>query len=355
MKREKPGLAGRRGETPLVRGVRSGTEPAMKYLRFAFFCVSFLLIIPPACAQTKSTVKKSPAKTAAAGKAAVKTAKPDTGEIDISAWPGRKFVLLEKPALYCGYGYELYPSPLMGGARGPVDTALFTKYRRARCDVFAGRTMTAVSVTRSGAGHVVAFSDPVSGKKLYAKTADNECREFAYATDRDAAEKRWLGKAVFSARGFVADVSNEKSVTVQVDLRDSLLVTGVRYGLTPLPAKPLWLMVAAKKCAKGAIPFRFSWTNAPRKLRHEGSAWDDDFYETSPAVLCEADRAVWGVINAHRVNVTMTRGQVRMSWGRPLAKDSADYRGAPRERWTYESRILYFDEKELIGAEEKAQ
>ncbi|MBN2188717.1 MAG: hypothetical protein JW699_04625 [Chitinispirillaceae bacterium] len=298
-------------------------------------------------------MKKGPSKSAPAAGAAVKPAASDTGALTMTAWPGKKFVLLEKPLLYCGYGYELWPCPQFEKCRGAIDAAFFTKYRRARCDVFAGRTMTVVSVTGSGAERAVAFRDPVSGKKLYARTADGECREFAYAADRDAAEKRWLGRHVFSARGFVSYLSSNRSVTVQVDLRDSLLVTGVRFGLTPLPAKPLWLMVRTRKGDSGAIPFRFSWTNAARKQLRAGEPWEDDFYETNPAALCPADGRTWETINAHRVSEGMTRAQVRMSWGRPQAKDSAEYRGAPRERWTYESKDLYFDGKELIGAEEK--
>jgi hypothetical protein len=208
-------------------------------------------------------------------------------------------------------------------------------------------------VKKSGVERTVAFRDRVSGRTLYARTADGECREFAYARDRQRAEKRWRGRHVFSARGFVSDMSQGKSVTVKVDLRDSLLVTGVRFGLTPLPAKPLWLMVETKRGAKGVIPFRFSWTNAAKKLRHGGAPWKDDFYETSPAVLCPADPGTWETINAHRVNAGMTRCQVRMSWGRPQAADTAEYRGARRERWTYESQYLYFDERELAGVEER--
>jgi hypothetical protein len=323
----------------------------MRSIKLSFFLVSlFLLASPAVFAQTSD---KAPG----CGKKAARpvTAKPDTGAFEVTAWPGRTFVILEKPMLYCGYGYELWSCPELERCRGPVDTALFTKYCRARCDVFAGRIVTAVSVTRGGAEYLVAFRDPVSGKKLYAKTAAGECHELAYAADRDSAEKRWLGKAVFSARGFVSDFSNGKSTTVKVDLRDPLRVTGVRFGLTPLPAKPLWLIVENGKGVKGAIPVRWSWTNVKQTLRHDGNPWDDEIHETSPSAVCTADGFTWEAINAHHVNTGMTRQQVRLSWGRPAAKDSADYNGARLERWTYESQNLYFDEKGLAGAEEKGK
>jgi len=327
----------------------------MKLLRYVLLCLSVFLMAaaPAAGAQAKRTVKRPSAKPSSA-----KASEGQLQAVEVSAWAGKKFVLLEKPALYCEYGYELYSSPLMAAARAPIDTALFTKYRRARCDVFAGRTLTVVSAIKEKKGrgpeYGVTFSEPLSGKKLYVKTADNVYHEVAYAPDREAAEKRWLGKTVFAARGFITDFSGNNPVTVKVDLRDSLLVTGVKFGLTPLPAKPLWLMVESRAGAKGTIPLCFSWTNVAKKLRREGNAWDDDLYETSPAAFCEAGSAVWETINAHHVNVTMTREQVRMSWGRPLdMKKACEYYGAPRECWTYESQNLYFDEKELVGIEEK--
>ena len=321
----------------------------MKYFRCFLLCLSvFLLAAAPANAQYQRIIKRPVIRATI-----VKKADPWQA-LEPAKWTGKKFALLEKPVLYCEYGYELYSSPLLAAARGQNDTALFTRYRRARCDVFSGRMLTVVSAVKKGAEYLVTFSDPVSGKKLYAKTADNTCHELAYAADRDSAENRWLNKNVFSARGFITDFSGNNPVTVKVDMRDSLLVTGVKFGLTPLPAKPLWLEVETRAGAKGVVPLNFSWTNVARKLRHEGSAWDDDLYETSPAVICEAGSAVWETINEHHVNVTMTRGQVRMSWGRPLdMKKECAYKGTMRECWTYESQNLFFDEKELVGIEER--
>jgi hypothetical protein len=277
---------------------------------------------------------------------APKTLEPD-------AWSGRQFVLLEKPALYCAYGYELYSCPGLDACRDAPDTALFTKYHRARCDLFAGRRLTVRSVAKRGAEWLVAFYDSLSGKRLYAKTSGGVCHEVAYGPDCAAAAERWQGKTVFSARGFVTEFLDGKAVTVKVDLRDSLRVTDVRFGLTPLPAKPLWLMVESRRGAKGAIPLCFSWTNVMKQMRHDGNPWDDDLFEASPASLYRADSATWEIINAHRVRAGMTRDQVRLSWGRSLLQKKAVYKGSERECWTYESQKLYFDEKEMVGMEER--
>ena len=79
----------------------------------------------------------------------------------------------------------------------------------------------------------------------------------------------------------------------------------------------------------------------------------DDVLEENPASRITADPAVWETINAHHVSMGMTRDQVRLSWGRFLAKQKSMYKGAQAECWTYEKQMLYFDEKELIAIEEK--
>jgi hypothetical protein len=262
-------------------------------------------------------------------------------------------VVLEKPALYCAYGYELYSCPALDACSDAPDTVLFTKYHRARCDRFSGHTLTARAVEKRGKEYLVTFVDSVSGRTVYAKTSGGVCHELAYEKDLQTASKRWTGRTVFSARGFITSFGEGKTASVKVDLRDSLRVTGVRFGLTPLPAKPLWLMVESKNGEKGTIPLCCSWTNVKKEMRHDGSPWDDDLFEASPGALYTADAATWETINAHHVSMGMTRDQVRLSWGRPPAKKKSPYRGgAERECWTYEKQNLYFDEKELMGIEE---
>jgi hypothetical protein len=310
----------------------------MKTLRIIILFISVLLLLGadrPACSSQAACEKR-------AGLA-----------IEVISWTNKKFVLLEKPSIYCNYGYDLYSCPQLEKCRDAVDTALFTKYHRARCDRFAGHSLRVSAIEKRGAERIVTFKDSAAGKKLYAVTTGGVFHEVAYADDLDSARKRWQDKTVFSARGFITDFQEGRVASVKVDLRDPLRVTGVRFGLTPLPAKPLWLMVETPVGRKGVIPLCYSWTNVKKALRHEGNPWDDDLFETDPRQVCTADSLTWETMNAHHVNIGMTRGQVRMSWGRPQARDTAEYRGVPHECWTYEKQLLYFDEKGLKGTEEK--
>jgi hypothetical protein len=273
--------------------------------------------------------------------------------IAIENWVGERFLLLEKPAMYCEYGYELYTCPGLESCRGPVDSAVETKYHRVRCGRSVERALTVVSIEPRGAEWLVAFRDDAAEKTFYAKTSDGDLHEFAFAADFDSAKSRWKGKTIYSARGFITLVDAGKTGTIKVRLRDQLRVLDVRPGLTPLPAKPLWLMVETANGTKGVIPVRFSWTNSPVSQRHEGNPWDDDIFESDPALSCAADSAAWETINMHHVRKGMTREQVRLSWGRPREQKSGMHEAASRECWVYDNQKLWFDAVELVGIEEK--
>ena len=273
--------------------------------------------------------------------------------IAIENWVGERFLLLEKPAMYCEYGYELYTCPGLESCRGPVDSAVETKYHRVPCGRAVEGALTVVSIEPRGTECLVAFRDDAAGKTVYAKTSDGDLHEFAYAADYDSAKVRWTGKTIYSARGFITLVDSGKTGTIKVRLQDPLRVLDVRPGLTPLPAKPLWLVVETAGGTKGVIPVRFSWTNSPVSQRHEGNPWDDDIFESDPALSCIADSAAWETINLHHVRKGMTRDQVRLSWGRPRERKSGMHEAAERECWVYDNQRLWFDTEELVGIEEK--
>jgi hypothetical protein len=284
--------------------------------------------------------------------AAVFALLPPPPAVEIDDWPGKWFVLLEKGQLYCKYGYDLYICPKLDTCRGAPDTAFETKYRRARCDRFAGHRMRVVSVEPRGEERLLCFEDEQSGRKYYARTSKGVYLEAAPEDDLAAAKKRWAGAVIFSARGFVTRFEASGNTSVKVKLQDSLRVTDVRFGLAPLPTKPIWIMVETPRGEKGTIPVCVSWTNVKKELRHAGNPWDGDIFEVSPAQLYTVDAATWDVINAHSVRAGMTRDEVRLSWGAPHRQKSAAYKGAERECWVYEKQHLYFDANELVAIEE---
>jgi hypothetical protein len=275
--------------------------------------------------------------------------------IDIESWPGKWFVALEKPSIYCNYGYDLYTCPRVDSCRGPVDSSLISKYHRARCDRFAGSRLKAVAVTPGGNEWVVSFEEEKTGMKLYAKTTRGVFGEIALESDLDGAKKRWLGKTVFSARGFITSFEKGKTVTIKVRLQDSLKVVGVRFGLAPLPTKPIWIMVETPKGENGSIPVWYSWTNVKKELRRQGNPWDDDIFERNPEHTFRIDAATWEIINSHTVRVGMSRAEIRLSWGAPLSVKTAMLDGKEQECWVYQAQQLCFDAHECIAIKDNQQ
>jgi hypothetical protein len=273
--------------------------------------------------------------------------------LEVEAWPDKWFVVLEKPVLYCNYGYDLYTCPQVDSCRGPVDTSLISKYHRARCLKFAGNRLKALSVTPRGTEWVVSFKDEKSGTTLYARTVKDVLGEIVLESDLDGAKNRFAGKTVYSARGFITSFEKGKASGIKVKLQDPLKVYGVRFGLTPLPTKPIWLMVETERGEKGSIPIYFSWTNVKKELRRPGFPWEEDVFEINPARTFKVDAAIWDIINAHTVREGMTRDEVRLSWGFPLSEKKETLDGKERECWKYQAQRLYFDEKELMTIKEK--
>lgn len=298
-------------------------------------------IAPVPLSATVKTIKQDPA-----------VLPPAPGFLEVEAWPGNWFVTLEKPSIYCKYGYDLYTCPQVDSCRGSVDTSLISKYHRARCDKFAGNRLKALSVKAEGSEWIVSFEDEKTGITLYTRTTKGVFGEIALESDLEGAKKRFTGKTVFSARGFITAFEKGKAAGIKVRLQDSLRVYDVRFGFAPLPTKPLWLMVETGKGEKGSIPVYYSWTNVKKELRRAGNPWDDDIFETSPERLFKVDAAVWDVINTHNVREGMTRDEVRLSWGFPLSVKKEALDGKDRECWNYQAQRLYFDEKELVAIKE---
>lgn len=272
--------------------------------------------------------------------------------IDVEAWPGKKFVVLEKPSIYCKYGYDLYTCPQMDSCRGPVDTSLVSKYHRARCEKFAGNGLKVLSAAPRGSEWVVSFQDEKTGTALYARTTKGVFGDIALEADLDGAKKRFIGRMVFSARGFITSFEKGKTSGIKVKLQDPLRIYDVQFGLTPLPTKPIWLMVETGKGEKGTIPIWYSWTNVKKELRKTGYPWEDDVFEINPERMFKVDSAVWDIINGHTVREGMTRDEVRLSWGFPVSVKKEALDGKERECWMYQAQRLYFDEKGLVVIKE---
>ena len=267
----------------------------------------------------------------------------------VEQWIGKDFVVLEKQQMFKKFGYELFLSKEMENCVTPIDTVLELKKHRIRWDKISGHSLTCESVVYDQGELVVNFSDLTLNKKIWAKTYKNAIKDLAIKSDYESAKKRWLGKAVFSRRGVISTNDSKSGYgSMKVKIQDSLHVVDICWGVTPLPVKPLWLMVETKEKLKGFIPIRISWTNIMGDQLQEGMPWDEDVFESDPSEIFNWDPTTWEIINNHRVVNGMSPEQVEASWGKPLKRTKKELNGTVLECWIYQSQALYFGDQGII-------
>jgi hypothetical protein len=258
--------------------------------------------------------------------------------LPVREWTGRTFAILPKQKIVQAFGYELYLTPQLDRCKTPPDSLRETASRRVRCDKFAGSIVVVRDVTASGKEFLVRFSHKPTGTALYGKTRGGTVEGLADAVDFVEAKRRWLGKTVYSLRRFVNiyDSATGNISTRKIRIADPLKVVDVRWGTTPLPPQPLWLIVDAPQAVHGFIPVRISHTNMRADQKTSGKPWEDDILEQDPKLLHAWDAVMWEAIDNHSILPRMTKAQVRMSWGRPktLRNDSLPASGC--EHWIFE-------------------
>lgn len=269
-------------------------------------------------------------------------------------WVNSSFVLLPKPSMFRRFGYELYRCMDTSDCVVP-DTFYELSNRRLKYDSFCCDTLVVTAVTHETDGEwLIAFLDKRYSIKLFTRTKKSALQEMVYLNDFEAACKRWRENAVFSRKGVISiTVANGNLSSVKVRRYDSLKVFDVRYGLSPLPVNPIWLMVTTRSGVEGFIPVRYSWTNVMTDQVFDSLPWCDDILELNPVQYFNWDAAVWEVIENQRITIGMNKEQVFMSWGRPLEKVDTTFNSSRVQCWNYTAQKLYFNDNGLISIEDQ--
>jgi hypothetical protein len=253
------------------------------------------------------------------------------------------------------FGYEFYDSPRLGTETAPARVKIALKNHRLRADLFAGRALTAVSVqTRRDSQFLVAFTLDTLGDTAWGVTRDGAIEGLALLDDLAAARKRWAGTTVYSRRRLidVYDSSTSTFSSIKVSISEPLKVTDVAWGRTPLPPKPVWIVVQRADGVRGLIPVNMSWTNVLSSKRRSGMPWEDDLLGEDPRKTHRWDDAVWETIDNHNVIPGMTREQARLSWGDPKEqRDSTAADGRKIAVWRYDAGTLVFPGDSLVKTE----
>ncbi len=270
-----------------------------------------------------------------------------------SQWPEKRFIILPKQSLLRQFGYELYSCTGNACDTHRVIPEWEHDNHRIRCEIISGDTLLAKAVEPDSSEWLVTFAHKRSGRNIYGKTHDGAIKDLVAAEDLEGARRRWRGRVVFSRRGVITtiDTVSASFASLRVSLQDSLKVIDVRPGMTPLPVKPIWIMVVTSNGKRGFLPVNYSWTNVPTRRIAGKTPWEDDIFEQNPLTLYDWDETTWELLNNHRVVLEMTTDQVSLSWGRPVSViRSTD---PDMETWIYPSHELSFEKKRLNGIRER--
>ena len=273
-------------------------------------------------------------------------------------WQGMAFIVLRKQEFVRQLGYELYLCKKKECDTAQIDPVWELDNHRIRCEKLAGETLLVEMVEPDGDEWTVTFLHESTNQKIFACTRQQTVPEIAPVEDLEGAKRRWLGKTVFSKRGIISAFGTNSSTSLtglRVNIQDSLTVVDVRWGMTPLPVKPIWLMVASKGGKKGFIPVRFSWTNTIPGHISRHNPWDEEIFEANPVATYDWDDAAWELINNHRVIIGMTPDQVRISWGEPLSSRAINTGQEEQLVLMYLSHELIFVNGKLVSIKERSQ
>ena len=190
-------------------------------------------------------------------------------------------------------------------------------------DVFNGRNITATAVKKRPDGEYhITFKTDTLDLTVYGKTSRGILEGIALFSDFAAAEKRWEGKNIFSRRRSIEmfDSVASRFSSVRVSTTEPLFVQRIRWGVTPLPPKSLWLIIVRKDGSQGFIPLNYSWTNVLREDDKEKLPWERDIFEHDPKKIFTWEEYIWETIDNHNICTDMTTEQVRFSWGEPKSR-----------------------------------
>jgi hypothetical protein len=303
--------------------------------RFVLVSLCGMAILIPGCNSSRRTPRQefgtAPKTETAAADARQDTTLPAAPPkpLGVSEWTGRRFVLLEKVKMFRRFGYPLYLSPSLDSTTGTFDTTVALADSRLRYEPFAGTMITVDSVTALDNGEygITATTDTL-GLTVYGRTTDGTIEGLCLAQDLPAARARWKGATVYPRRRLVDsyDSAASRFSGIKVSITRPLTVTDVRWGMIPLPPKPIWLVVRDGDSLDGIIPVHYSWTNVQEKSRVGTVPWDEEILEENPRETWQWDSLVWEAIDKASILSNMTTGQVRLSWGEPAATDTT-YQG----------------------------
>lgn len=161
--------------------------------------------------------------------------------LELSSWPGERFVLLPKPVKSQQYGYRAF------------DPAL--PYAE-----WVGKVLTVKSVEEGNPAKIVFMTD--DGRLLHAEAYEGSVHDVALQRDFDAARARWVGKTL---RLRVAEILTPDEKAMKVGKGTPVTVTAIVPG--DLDYEPFRFLLRLADGREGFVDVQLTGTNISRGMR----------------------------------------------------------------------------------------
>jgi len=255
--------------------------------------------------------------------------------VKMAQWAGYDFTFLPLPAAQVE-GYEIF--------REDQATQGFEGDRSVRIS-YAGHVGKQVTVNElvditaidNQQEYMVHMTVNDTGEKLVGRSMRGQLAGLVLTSDLNNARQQFMGKTVYPkfrelSGLYVPGMALPQAVAVKIG--SPVTVVDVYAGTQS--QEPICLVVSVNG-EKAILPITYSWTNSPIKPWSQTPPYQNALFTEDPRVTLGGSQDVWNQIETGIVEEGMTKGQVQLSWGKPVSVDSND------SVWIYGTTKLSFD------------
>jgi hypothetical protein len=279
----------------------------------------------------------------------------EEANVRIEQWRGHSFTFLDLPADAQSAGYEIFT---VGQAVQGFDGDASARIPYAE---HVGKQVTVTELapfqySRQGYADPAADSNQQdymvhmtvndTGEKLIGRSLRGQVEGLVLTADLNNARQQFLGKTVYSKSRGLSGLTLPGSGTVPTEVFTPIgaPVKVVDVYLGNQSQKPITLIVSVNG-EKAVIPILYSWTNSQVQSWEQTPPWQEAVFMEDPRISLGGSPELWNKIENGTVEKNMTKGQVRLSWGKPLHIE------ANNSVWIYNTQKLSFQGDVLYSIE----
>ncbi|WP_378956882.1 hypothetical protein [Pelosinus sp. sgz500959] len=266
--------------------------------------------------------------------------------IKIEQWKGHSFTFLSLPADQQSAGYDIFTEDhATEGFQG--DRSLRIPYAN-----HVGKQVTVTEVVPFEAGnnqkdYMVHMTVNNTGERLIGRSLRGQLEGLVLTSDLENAKKQFLGKTIYLKSRELSGlyVLGMTTVPQAVPTTIGYPVKVVDVYAGNQSQEPIWLIISVNE-EKAVLPIGYSWTNMPIQSWTQNPPWQSAFFTEDPRNSLGGSYDLWNQIQTGNVEAGMNKGQVDLSWGKPIRTEENDL------VWIYGTKKLIFDGDVLSSIED---